>query len=96
MISDLIKQPLAAASAASGDFFTNITNSLKNLNSPITLLGGAVSLVALLVIGIMWMIGGSAGQKAKAWLPNVCIGIVIVLGATMIVDTVAKSVGGSF
>ncbi|RHW55093.1 TrbC/VirB2 family protein [Lactobacillus bombicola] len=79
---------LAAASKGTPDFIGKLSNVFTNLAPSFKTLGGIVAIVAVIIVGILFMGGGRLAQMAKAHLGNVIIGVALIAVASVLVPWV--------
>jgi len=98
MASSLLEQVGEKGDLAKGDLSTIIANFIKMILGFL----GIILVIIILYAGFLWMTaGGESGQvdKAKDWIKNAIIGLVIIVLAytiaTFVTKKVSESVSGS-
>lgn len=77
-----------------GDVWTNIGKGMNSLRSNVTKIAWATFAVAVVIAGVLWIVGGQTAQMAKSTLGRVIIGVALVALATAIITSLASMLGG--
>lgn len=75
--------------------FNNIKHFASQMSSQITAIAWTIFMLAIVIAGICWVVGGQTAQFAKSTLGRTIIGIALVALAAAIVSTVASLFGKS-
>lgn len=83
-----------SAYAATGDVFDNVESFASDLTSNIRTLAVTLAVLALAICGLMYMFGGQrATENAKSWAIRICVAFAVIMGGSIIVDTVKTLTG---
>lgn len=83
-----------SAFAAGGDVFDNVESFASDLTTNIRTLAVTLAVLALAICGLMYMFGGQrATENAKSWAIRICVAFAVIMGGSIIVDTVKTLTG---
>ncbi|EUJ16600.1 TrbC/VirB2 family protein [Listeria aquatica] len=69
------------------DWFANVTKAIQSLTGKIQPLLIVVAGLCLVCAGAMYLFGDEQKRTAKSWLIGIGIGLLIVCGATQLINT---------
>ncbi|MDA3768175.1 TrbC/VirB2 family protein [Lactobacillus delbrueckii] len=81
--------------AVNKTMFNNIKNFASEMSSQITTIAWTIFMLAIVIAGVCWVVGGQTAQFAKSTLGRTIIGIALVALAAAIVSTIASLFGKS-
>lgn len=85
----------AAKGNDSTQVFEKIGKFANSMAGNITKVAWTVFILAIVIAGICWVVGGQTAQFAKSTMGRVIIGIALVALATAVVTTLASLFGGN-
>lgn len=77
-----------------GDVWSNIQGGANSLSNNLNKIAWAIFAVAVVIAGIMWVMGGQTAQMAKSTMGRVVIGVALVALASALVLSLGKMLGG--
>lgn len=91
----LAKKGAKKSGTANNAMFDNIKNFASQMSAQITTIAWTIFVLAVVIAGVCWVVGGQTAQFAKSTLGRTIIGIALVALATAIVTTIASLFGKS-
>ena len=79
---------LTGISTVSPDIFTSLNTTLSGMQSNLITLANTIGIIAVIACGITWMFASdpSTSKTAKKWLFNIAIALIVINGASKIVE----------
>lgn len=69
------------------DWFNNVTKAIQSLTGKIQPLLIVIACLCLMCAGAMFLFGDDQKRTAKSWLIGIGVGLLIVCGATQLINT---------
>ncbi len=86
---------LSVNSIAGATLWENLKSGLEKITTGVRSISVAAFILAIVIAGVAWIIGGRSAEFAKSTLGRVLIGVAVVSLAVTIVSTLAATFGGS-